>query len=174
MCTKYKTNWSNLCVCKQREAFSVRDVTVSTESREGNQYSANYNFTVRSSTISPGWSDDTLTGCIQFVPAASLNLIKRLIEAQWVAAISELLMNTLLESHESDWRVQPSLWFSSTERHTLPIDRFHISWGKTHSTPLTQLNSTFEYMYKRARICVGYMAANIIWPNNYRLCSKIF
>lgn len=66
-----------------------------------------------------------------------LNPIKRLIEAQWVAAISELLMNMLLESHEIDWRVQPSLWFSSTERHTLPIDHFHISWGKTHFTLLS-------------------------------------
>lgn len=131
------TKWRNLCVCKQREAFSILGVTVSTESRKGNQYSANYNFTVRSSTISPGWSDDTLTGCIQFVSAATLNPIKRLIEAQWVAAISELLMNMLLESHEIDWRVQPSLWFSSTERHTLPIDHFHISWGKTHFTLLS-------------------------------------
>lgn len=120
------------------------------KSREGNQYSANYNFTVRSSTISPGWSDDTLTGCIQFVPAAPLNLIKRLIEAQWVAAISELLMNMLLESHEIDWRVQSSLWFSSTERHTLPIDRFHISWGKTHFSPpnsikLVNFNSLLKW-----------------------------
>lgn len=136
-------------VWKQREAFSSREVTDSTKSREGNQYSANYNFTVRSSTISPGWSDDTLTGCIQFVPAAPLNLIKRLIEAQWVAAISELLMNMLLESHEIDWRVQSSLWFSSTERHTLPIDRFHISWGKTHFSPpnsikLVNLNSCLK------------------------------
>lgn len=117
-------------VCKQREAFSSRWQFQQKAARGINR--ANYNFTVRSSTISPGWSDDTLTGCIQFVPAAPLNLIKRLIEAQWVAAISELLMNMLLESHEIDWRVQSSLWFSSTERYTLPIDRFHISWGKTH------------------------------------------